>query len=301
MKREIIYNIDKDYSSINEYLKILNYPKSIFVYLRKTVDTALINGVSHKLYSPLKAGDTLTIIINEKKETEIIPVKPPFSFKEIILYEDEDILVLNKPYNLPIHPSINHYNDTLANYTAHFYTSKGVQFVFRCINRLDKDTSGATIIAKNMLSASLLSKQVKDKSLKRTYLAIVEGIPPKKGIIDAPIGRTSDSIITRQIDYINGQHAITNYKTIITRNTNSLVELTLETGRTHQIRVHMKHINHPIIGDYLYYPNFSLINRQALHSYKLEFSHPITKQKMSIIAPLPNDMKQIIDTSNHII
>jgi 23S rRNA pseudouridine1911/1915/1917 synthase len=136
---------------------------------------------------------------------------------------------------------------------------------------------------------------VKDKSLQRTYLAICEGIIDEKGTIDAPIGRADNSIITRQIDYDSGKYAITHYRRLKHGKKYSLVELKLETGRTHQIRVHLKHIGHPIIGDDIYNPDYSDINRHALHSYKLEFIHPITDKKMSITAPLPNDMASIID------
>jgi len=295
MKRTINYKLESDYNSINAFLKDKNYPKAAFVYLRNTENTALINGIAEKLYKPLKKGDILTIIINEEKTSDIEAVKPDFDIKSIIIYEDEDILIVNKPSQMSIHPSINHYNDTLANYICHYYTSQGVDFVFRCINRLDKNTSGLTIIAKNILSSALLQRQVKEKTLQRTYLAICEGHIKEKGTIDAPIGRINDSIITRQVDYENGKSAITHFKRIKEKDSYSLIELQLETGRTHQIRVHLKHINHPIIGDDLYNPNYKDIERHALHSYKLDFIHPITNKKMSITAPLPKDMASIID------
>lgn len=295
MKRIINYDIENEYSSINAFLKAKGYPKAAFVHLRNNDNCALINNKVSKLYKPLRKNDILTIIINEEKNSDIKPVQPDFDFKTIIIYEDEDILVINKPSGMSIHPSINHYEDTLANYVCHYYTTLGVDFVFRCINRLDKNTSGLTIIAKNMLSSALLSRQVKDKTLKRTYLAICEGSTEKHGTINAPIGRINDSIITRQIDYDNGKDAITHYEKVKENSKYSLVKLQLETGRTHQIRVHLKHITHPIIGDDLYNPNYNDIKRHALHSYKLDFIHPITNKKMSITAPLPRDMASIID------
>lgn len=162
-------------------------------------------------------------------------------------------------------------------------------FVYRCINRLDRDTTGALILAKNPYSAAVLSAQMKQRQIRRTYLAIVQGIAPEQGTIDAPIGRAADSTIERQVDFANGESAVTHYERLATYHSYSLIELHLETGRTHQIRVHMKYIGHPLPGDFLYNPDYRIIKRQPLHSFQLEFAHPVTGENMCITAPVPED------------
>ena len=191
---------------------------------------------------------------------------------------------------MPIHPSQGNYDNTLANAVAWYYQQKGETFIYRCINRLDRDTTGVLVLAKNALSAALLSKMMQQRQIHRTYLAVVEGTPPSSGIIDAPIGRVCDSTIERQVDFANGERAITHYQLLKGNGKYSLIQLNLETGRTHQIRVHMKHIGHPLPGDFLYNPNYQDFQRQPLHSWKLEFHHPITAESLTFQASLPEDM-----------
>ena len=206
-------------------------------------------------------------------------------------------MVINKPAGMSIHPSMNNYENSLGNALAYYFAMQNKAFIFRCINRLDKDTSGLTIIAKHMVSAGMLSAMVADKKnggIMREYLAIVKGTPtPSQGTINAPIARKEGSILEREIN-VAGEIAITHYTTLKNKNGHSLVSLVLETGRTHQIRVHMKHLGYPLIGDYLYNPDMEHINRQALHSHKLKFIHPITKESMEFTAPLPEDMATIL-------
>ena len=236
--------------------------------------------------SVLQAGDSLHIHIPEADSNEnILPVKMNLS----ILYEDEDILVINKAADMPVHPSIGNYDNTLANGVAWYFKEKGQHFVYRCINRLDRDTTGALILAKNPYSAAVLSAQMKHRQIRRTYLAIVQGITPEQETIDAPIGRAADSTIERQVDFTNGESAVTHYERLATYHSYSLIELHLETGRTHQIRVHMKYIGHPLPGDFLYNPDYQIIKRQPLHSFQLEFAHPVTGENMCITAPVPED------------
>ena len=207
-----------------------------------------------------------------------------------ILYEDEDILVINKPADMPVHPSAGNYENTLANGIAWYFAEKGEDFVYRCINRLDRDTTGALILAKNPLSAAILSVQMRNRQICRTYLALVDGVLPESGNVDAPIARMDGSVITREVNFQNGESAVTHYECLAVGKDYSLAELHLETGRTHQIRVHMNYIGHPLPGDFLYNPDYSHISRQALHSHHLRFRHPITGEEMHFTAPVPEDM-----------
>ena len=169
-------------------------------------------------------------------------------------------------------------------------------FIFRCVNRLDRDTSGLTIIAKHVVSAAILSSMNARREIHREYRAIVRGhLTPESGVITAPLGRKDSSIIERTVDFDHGEKAVTYYQFLEEKNGHSLVSLRLGTGRTHQIRIHMKYIGFPLIGDYLYNPDMEHITRQALHSYRLTFLHPITGQKMDFTAPLPDDMKKILN------
>ena len=191
---------------------------------------------------------------------------------------------------MPVHPSLNHYDHTLANAVCGYYNDQEIAYTFRCVNRLDRDTTGLTLIAKHMLSSAILSTAAARREISREYIAIASGKTPESGTIDAPIGRVAGSTIERQIDFENGERAITHYRRLAYHDGLSLLSLHLETGRTHQIRVHLKSIGHPLIGDFLYNPTDTTIKRQALHSYRLTFSHPITGESFVLTAPLPDDM-----------
>lgn len=330
MERTFTYTITKEYENmpINSYLKSLGYSSQNLVEIKKMPESVLLNGEWVYLNQRLHAEDTLTIHIQENASSEkIVPVELPLD----IVYEDEDLMVVNKPADMPIHPSMNNYHNSLGNALAYYFAKQNIPFVFRCINRLDRDTSGLTIIAKHMVSAGMLSAMIAQKGISvasllhtspnvstptqenilhsvsalqdscpppyisREYLAIVRGsITPPQGTIDAPIARKPGSVLERQVDFAQGEHAITHYRVLNEQNGHSLVSLLLETGRTHQIRVHMKYLGHPLIGDYLYNPDMEHISRQALHSYRLRFTHPITHKLLEFTAPLPEDMGNII-------
>ena len=205
--------------------------------------------------------------------------------------------MVNKPADMPIHPSMNNYYNSLANGLACYFKRQNCPFVFRCINRLDRDTSGLTLIAKHSVSGGMLSTMISNKTVSgitREYLAIVKGsVTPPEGTITAPLARKEGSIIERCVDFEKGENAITHYRVLDEKNGHSLVSLILETGRTHQIRIHMKYLGYPLIGDYLYNPDMEFIRRQALHAWKLSFRHPITGEELHFMAPLPEDMKAV--------
>ena len=275
MIRQFTYRIEPEYDSftIREYLSLKGYPNAVFVQLKKTPESVLLNGVWAYMRTKLSAGDELFIRLEESTSSaHILPVSMPLS----ICYEDEDILAVNKPAQMPVHPSLNHYDHTLANAVCGYYNDQEIPYTFRCVNRLDRDTTGLTLIAKHMLSSAILSTAAARREISREYIAIASGKTPESGTIDAPIGRVAGSTIERQIDFENGERAITHYRRLAYHDGLSLLSLHLETGRTHQIRVHLKSIGHPLIGDFLYNPTDTTIKRQALHSYRLTFSHPIT-------------------------
>lgn len=294
MKRIFNYKIPTEYDghTLLSFLKAKHYSGPIITHLKRTENGILLNGTWGRVRDILHTDDILTINLIETESSEnIVPTNLPLN----IVYEDEDILVVNKAANMPIHPSQGNYDNTLANAVSYYFHQKNEAFTYRCINRLDRDTTGLLILAKHMYSASILSDMVQKREIHREYLAIATGTVPSEGTIVAPIARVNGSTIERCIDVENGEYACTHYKQLSYQNGYSLVSLKLETGRTHQIRVHMKHIGHPLPGDFLYNPDYSVIKRQALHSHKLSFKHPITGELMEFMAELPNDMRSIIE------
>ena len=292
MERIFEYQISsgEEGRKLGDFLREKGYSRQLLRQLKETENGLLRNGQPTFMTIALKNGDRIRVRLLEKAEGSeaIMPAPLPFE----IVYEDEDLLVINKPADMPIHPSFQNHGNTLADALTWHYQQQGKEFVYRCINRLDRDTTGLLIVARHQLSASIISDMVRKREIHREYLAIVEGIPPEKGTISAPIGRKEGSAILREVNFETGEPARTHFTRLETRNGLSLVSLKLETGRTHQIRVHMAYIGCPLIGDYLYYPDHTRINRQALHSYRLSFLHPITGKALSFTAPLPEDMKR---------
>lgn len=289
-KRTLQYRITESdtYNNIHELLKAHGYSSTVIRHLKETENGISRNGVWSRVYEPLCSGDTVTILLTEEASSEnIVPTPLPLD----IVYEDEDLLIINKPAGMPIHPSQGNYDNTLANACAYYFQQKGEPFTYRCINRLDRDTTGLLIIARHAYSASLLSSMVAKREIHREYLALATGLVPDSGVIEAPIARVDGSTIEREVNFETGEFARTHYRRLEYKNGYSLVSLKLDTGRTHQIRVHMKYIGHPLPGDFLYNPDYSVIRRQALHSYRLTFTHPITGKELQFTAPLPDDMK----------
>ena len=294
MNRNIDYIIDKDSSGlrVEQFLRRKHYSGQNLSEIKRMPKSILVNGIHYYMRQELSTGDHLQVRICETQSSEKIP---PTNLPLDIIYEDEDLLVLNKPAGMPIHPSLNNYTNSIANALAYYFQSQGKPFIFRCCNRLDRDTSGLTIVSKHLVSGSILSDMTKYREVHREYLAIARGhISPSEGIIHAPLGRKEGTIIERTVDWEHGEDAITHYHVVKEANGHSLVSLRLETGRTHQIRIHMKHLGYPLIGDYLYNPDMEYMTRQALHSHHMEFTHPITGEHMSFTAPLPEDMARVM-------
>lgn len=293
MTRTITYAIDESYhgDTILQFLKKHLYTDKAIIALKKTPEGILLNNTWAYVNQKISSGDILIIKIVETDSSENIV---PENLNIDIIYEDEDILVVNKPSNMPVHPSQNHYTGTLANAIAGYFASQNKPFIFRCVNRLDRDTTGLTILCKHQLASGILSNMVSERLIKRTYMAICndDGSLPEHGTIEAPIGRKEGSTIERIVDFGQGEHAVTHFIRLHHDPVKhlSLIRLQLETGRTHQIRVHMSHLGHPLIGDDLYGGDCSLITRQALHSFSLRFTHPITLQEMYFEQPIPEDM-----------
>ncbi|MDO4647141.1 MAG: RluA family pseudouridine synthase [Eubacteriales bacterium] len=290
MERILEYIISKEQESetILSFLRSRGFSRHILHAMKGNPGNIEWNGERGFGKTRLSAGDRLRIVVPETETCSAIPRELPFE----ILYEDQDLLGISKPPGMPVHPSIGNYENTLSNGVAYYEASKGESYPIRCINRLDRDTTGVLLIAKNPLSGAILSSDIRDRKIHRTYLALVEGKTPPEGTIHEPVGRVSDSVILRQVDYENGETAVTHYERLEYHNGLSLLKVWLETGRTHQIRVHMKHIGHPLPGDYLYHPVYDRIGRQPLHSWKLSFTHPVTKEEMELTAPMPEDMKK---------
>lgn len=292
MNRTYNYLIDNttENQTIEQFLLKRGFSRKLIVHLKKTPLGITINGVLAYITYHLHAGELLTICLLEKADSQhILPVHMELD----IVYEDDDLMIINKAANMPVHPSHGHYDNTLANGVAHYFKEKNEPFVFRAINRLDRDTTGLLILAKHLLSASILYERVRNHQIKREYLAVATGYIDENGTINAPIARVTDSVIERCVDLLTGESACTHYEPIAydKKTDCTLIRLRLETGRTHQIRVHMKYIGHPLPGDFLYHPDYQYISRQALHSYRLTFHHPLTEQPLSFTAPLPDDMK----------
>ena len=294
MNRTIEYHIDEIDAGlrVEQFLRRKGYSLQNLSEIKRMPKSVIVNGIHYYMNQYLKTGDHLSIHICEEKCSEKIP---PVQMSLDIIYEDEDIIVINKPAGMPIHPSMNNYTNSMANALAWYYEKQEKPFIFRCCNRLDRDTSGLTVVAKHLVSGSIISTMVKERKFHREYLAIVRGhINPPCGTIDAPLARKPGTIIERTVDWENGERAITHYQFVKKANGHSLISLQLETGRTHQIRIHMKHLGYPLIGDYLYNPDMEYIHRQALHSHRIAFTHPITGEAMEFTAPLPEDMRQVM-------
>lgn len=269
-----------DNRQIRDILRDFGVSASLMIKLKQTENGITLNGKFARAIDRASTNDILKIKIESKGH-----MPSPCKMDIEIPYEDEDIIVLNKPPLLPVHESRNHIGDTLSNFVSYHMNE---DTAFRAVFRLDRDTSGLVLVAKNELAAAKLAGKIN-----KFYYAVVCGIINESGTIDAPIARCGDSIIKRKVDE-NGERAITHYEPISVKDNATLLKIKLETGRTHQIRAHMEHIGHPLLGDSLYGGDCSNISRQALHCKDIYFVHPITDETIHISSEFPEDMKGVI-------
>ena len=291
MELRYIVKDNSQYKNINQILeKEFDFSTRLLAKLIKNKQI-LLNGFSVDTRNEISINDEIIVKLDlEEDNSNIVPTKMNIE----IIYEDEWFLVINKPAGIAIHPSRMHYTDSLSNGIRYYFDKIGLKKKVRPVNRLDFDTSGIVIFAKCEYIQECFIKQMNNKTFKKEYLAIVDGIlENKKGSISFPIARKEGSIIERCVSDI-GQPSVTHYEVLSTFENYSLVKCYLETGRTHQIRVHFAAISHPLIGDTLYGNPSDLISRQALHSYKISCIHPIFNKKVEFICDIPLDMKKLI-------
>lgn len=267
--------------AIRDFLREFGVSSSLLKKLKHTENGITLNGKFAKSIELLSTGDILKISIENSGE---MPKRLENSNVQVC-YNDEDIIVLNKPPYMPVHESRNHRGDTLANVAA-CYMEKDT--AFRAVYRLDRDTSGLVVIAKNELAACKLAGKVK-----KSYYAVCQGILTGEGTIDLPIRRIEESIIVRGV-FDDGERAVTHWKAVKSFNDKTLLCINLETGKTHQIRVHFSHLGYPLLGDSLYGGDCNEINRQALHCKTISFIHPVTGQNITVDSDFPDDIKAVL-------
>lgn len=277
--------------SINQIIKANFKFSSRFKTKMKFQKLVDLNGTPTPGFITPEVGDEISIRLPE--ETSNFPAE---DIPIYVLYEDDDLMFINKQPGLIVHPTKGHPFHTIANGLMKYMLNNGQKYKIRFANRIDMDTSGIVIVAKNANSQNDISLQMRENLVHKQYMAIVNGvIRDDEFTIDKPIGRPNEESIQRKVLSEGGKDAITDVKVLERFYNNTLVEVTLHTGRTHQIRVHLAHIGHPITGDHLYEGDApALIDRQALHAAKMIVNHPMTGEKLEIEAPLPDDMKKCL-------
>lgn len=278
-------------------MRKIHVSRALLARLKKTERGIMLNGTRVYISVKVKAGDVVELRMEQEHSDDILAQPLPLD----IVYEDEHVLVVNKMAGMIVHPTVGHYTNTLANAVVFHWEQAGKKHRFRPVHRLDQHTSGAMAIAKTPYVDHILSEQLKQQHIERQYVALVYGaVAGDEGTIDAPIDRDPADPHTRIVTE-TGYRSVTHYEVMERFGEHmTKVKVWLETGRTHQIRVHMTHIGHPLLGDDVYYTDAShamsaQLKRQALHAAKLAFTHPITKQRVAFAAPLPDDMREVIE------
>lgn len=277
IKMRYEFTADRD-TTVGDLLKSCSVSRRLTSKLKRAEGGITICGKPARTIDPVKCGDIVVISLCDK-----VCLPPDMSLSVKTVFEDESLIIFDKPGGMPVHPSAKHRNDTLGN----FFAARFPGLTFRPVNRLDKNTSGLCVVAKDPFSAAVLQK-----SIDKTYYAAAGGSITEAGIIDLPIAREQSSIIIRCVRS-DGRRAVTIYKPLAHSEKYTLLKIKLETGRTHQIRVHFSHIGHPLAGDDLYGGDCSDISRQALHCGEITFIHPLTHTPMSFSSPLPDDIRKL--------
>ncbi|MEF9951438.1 MAG: RluA family pseudouridine synthase [Clostridium sp.] len=253
----------------------------------------IVNNEVKRARYALVPGDKLVVKMPDNETQDIEPENIPID----VVYEDEDILVVNKPPFMVVHPTKSKHSGTLANALTYYFRSRGDRTIIRLVNRLDRDTSGLVIIAKSQFAHMAMAKKMEKDEIEKTYITLVDGCLEGSGTINEPIGRPTEESLMRGV-MEGGQNAVTHYEVLESSSHASKVKVILETGRCHQIRVHMKHIGHPIVGDTLYFKESNIINRQALHAYRLRFNNIRDNSPIEIIANIPEDINSAMKIIN---
>ncbi len=284
--RKIEYYVSEEYNGTPLYYFLregVGVSTRIIQTLRHTSKSAFINGSESRVIDKVKTGDKIEIFIPEKTEAPLL-----WETELSVIYEDEDLLIINKPSGVSVHPTRNHPNGTLCNAVAAYLKNEGNEnFVARAVGRLDKVTSGVMVFAKNAFVASKLNG-----NLDKTYLALAEGVLEGEGTVNAPIYRPDINKTVRAVGE-QGDEAITKWKVIKSFDNKTLLKVKTVTGRTHQIRVHCAHIGHALVGDEMYGAKVTdNIKRAALHCYEVKITHPVTSEELTFVAELPEDFNR---------
>lgn len=274
----------------------LNLSGTVVRRIKWLEDGILVDGVRVNTRFVPRAGQVLSVRLSDpERRSGIVPAPGPLD----LVYEDEDLVVLNKAPGVSVHPGPGHFDDTICNFLLYYYDSVGIEADAHPVHRLDRGTSGLLAVAKHAHAQEVLKNQLHTAAFRREYLAVCRGAPsPAAGVVDAPLGPKPGSLVEQMVRP-DGKPARTRYETLAVYGGRALLRLELDTGRTHQIRVHLAHLGHPLLGDFLYGAEEpDLIPRPALHSWRLALRHPITGKELLFTAPVPADMAGLLKVRN---